>query len=687
MQPSGAIAAPAAARSLGDRILKAGVSVLAANLCVRLAGFFIKNFVPNFFGLAVSDVFSVVNDTVLNSAFVVGEQCLGPAYMPVFTSARDKEGEQRAWRYTSVLFNLQFIILLAVTAALILFPGPIIGLFTKWDLRVRVETTQGQEIVGHAVDVEPVLLTVESSRGTIRLRRDEITVWNIKDKDLYDPAKLREHPPQVRLATSQGAVEGNLVEVSYAFTIRGAHGDVRVREDEVQDVQFLSRANEEHAKTLPVSVVHRRNMAAAMLPYVAPALLGMSLASLTYWVLMGYKKFFFAAFGDALLKFSILGGAVLGGVLGRGNWHFIAWGCVAGGTLKFLLHLTVLGPGRLRLYRPTLDLRDKYLRDFCLLVLPLLAGILLSLVRDVLMKRLLTEESGLPTYFAQGRGVAETVGFLVPFALSIALLPFFCDIAARDDRAQLGRLLTQTIRMVVWFFVPVCVVLAVAALPVCLVLYKGQNIGLAEASYAALGMQLFCIPIPFLAVEMLVNQAFFSSRRMIAPVVAGAVFSLLVPTVAYSLIAGFKISGITNILLLVSLCLVLARVLKSFILITLLKWTVPVLPLAETAAYALRLLLAGGGAAMAALGTQKLYAGPLHFLDKAVHSARLSNACEAVLIGLAGAAVYLALSLLFKLEEPRLCWQWTREKLRRRGTGDKGPGARGEGRGTSSSES
>lgn len=554
---SGATSTPAPPpRGLGDRILKAGASVLAANLCVRLAGFFIKNRIPNLYGLAVSDVFSVVNDTVLNSAFVVGEQCLGPAYMPVFTSARDKEGEQRAWRYTSVLFNLQFIVLLAITAAFILFPGPIIGLFTEWDSN-----------------------------------------------------------------------------------------------------KLLSNAD----------IQERRALAPLMLPYVAPALLGMSLASLTYWVLMGYKEFFFAAFGDALLKFSILGGAVLGAALGHGDWRFIAWGCVAGGTLKLLLHLAVLGPRRLRFYRPTLDVRDPYLRDFCLLVLPLLLGISVSLVRDVGMKRLQTVVPGLPTYFSQGRGVADSVGFLVPFSLSIALLPFFCDIAARNDRAQLGRLLTQTIRMVTWFFVPVCVVLAVAALPVCLVLYKGAKIGLTEAGYAALVMQIFCIQMPFLAIEMLANQAFFSSRRMIAPTAVGIALSLLAPAVAYWLVDGLGMKETGQILAVVSLCLVLARVLKSFILIGLLKRTVPVLPLGETAAVAVRLLLAGGGAAAAALGARQLYEGPLHFVAKVLHNERLGYACEAVLIGLAGAAVYLALSLLLKMEEPRLCWQWTKEKLRRRG--------------------
>ena len=47
---------------------------------------------------------------------------------------------------------------------------------------------------------------------------------------------------------------------------------------------------------------------------------------------------------------------------------------------------------------------------------------------------------------------------------------------------------------------------------------------------------------------------------------------------------------------------------------------------------------------------------------------RVSNLGEAVLIGLACAAVYLAFCILLKMKEPRLFWQWTMEKLKRRGS-------------------
>lgn len=536
------------------------MAVLLASLVIKLVGFVIKTVVANEYGLAVSDAFSVVNGTVLGTAFALGENCLGPAFMPVFAGAREKDGEARAWRYASVLFNLQFLILLAIIAGLMLFPAQIVALFTQWDT---------------------------------------------------------------------DAAAGN------------------------------------------AAAAERRGLAEAMLPYLAPALLGMSLASLTYWVLIAYKRFFFAAFGDALLRISVLTGAGVGALLGvaagPGAWRFIIIGAVAGGTLKLVLHIVVLGRERLRMYRLSLNLADVHLRAFFLLVLPLLVGIFVSQWRDAVVRNAITSAEGLPTLFDMGKGVADSIGFLIPLSLSIALLPYFCDMAARNDRVQLGRVLTQTIRMLVWFFVPLAIVLAAAAHPTCMTLYRGKIIGPATAAMAGMVLQFYCIQLPFLATEMMLNQAFFSSRRMVAPTAAGIVLSLIASAIAYFAVVQGNVTGPTQILLIVCTTLVSMRIIKCFILIGLLKRTVPVLPLGETAGYLLRVLVAGGGAAAAALGMRWLYHGPLVFLDKALRSGRMSNLTEAVLIGLAGVLAYLAISLVLRMDEPQQCWHWTREKLRRRG--------------------
>ncbi len=96
--------------------------MLVPHLIVKGAGLVASSFIPNRFGLEIAEVFKVINDSVLNVAFLIGEQCLAPAYLPIFTRAKEEKGEAAAWRFTSILFNLQLLILLLVTGVCILFP-------------------------------------------------------------------------------------------------------------------------------------------------------------------------------------------------------------------------------------------------------------------------------------------------------------------------------------------------------------------------------------------------------------------------------------------------------------------------------------------------------------------------------------------------------------------------------------
>ena len=526
--------------------------MLVAHACIKVAGILQGNYIPNHYGYAVSDVFNVVYESVLGVAFQIGEQCLAPAYLPVFTSAREKENEARAWRYTSILFNLQFVILLMIGVLFHFYSDQIVSWSTQWDAS--------------------------------------------------NPAMLE-----------------------------------------------------------------RRDMARLMIPYVAPGLIFMSLASLSYVVLNGYKEFFFAAFGDTMLKFCIVGGALAGGILGKTDWRYVAGGLVCGGALKFCTHLYAIGFKRLRMYKLSFDFMDPYVRAFAWLVVPLLAGILISKGRDIVFTNVLTSKEKLPTLFKNGRDLVNSIGFLVPYTLSIAMLPFFCDLSLRDDRKQLGEVLTKIVRMLTWFFVPVSIVIAVAAAPLCAFLYKGKTVTVLELSFTVVAAQLFCIQLPFQAIEMMVMQALFSSRRMIAPTLAGFFFSIVAAAIAYVGVKQGYVTEALPILVLVALAAVLSKVLKAIVLIVMLKSTVPVLPWRETSTYCLRVLVAGSAAVCAAFGAAWLYAGPLAFMGKILRIERFNNLADAAFIAIGGGSAYLAVSMLLRMEEPSLCWQWSKEKLRKRG--------------------
>jgi len=397
----------------------------------------------------------------------------------------------------------------------------------------------------------------------------------------------------------------------------------------------------------------------------------MSLASLTYMLLNGYKEFFFAAFGDSVLKLSIFAGALIGAKIGKpvegelADWRFVAAGALIGGFAKLATHLFALGFKRLRQYRFTLKLSDEHVKMFWLLVLPLLAGIIISSYRDVVMNNVLTANLMIPTYFRQGRTIVDSIGFLVPYSISIALLPYFCDLAARNDNRQLGELLTKTIRMLVWAFVPVCVVLVIAANPICFVLFSGKTISASDIPLPALVLQLYALQLPFSAIEMMVMQAYFSNRRMIAPTVVGLGFSLLSAAVAYWIVI---VNGETDgrtILLTVSLSLILAKIVKSIVLVIMLKSTVPILPFGETLGFTVKLMITGGASALAAFACAAATRG---LLESVTRNARAQQLALAGIIALVGGAVFLIGSFALRMNEPRECLQWAKAKLNRRGT-------------------
>src|SRR5204862_7425190 len=102
--------------------------------------------------------------------------------------------------------------------------------------------------------------------------------------------------------------------------------------------------------------------------------------------------------------------------------------------------------------------------------------------------------------------------------------------------------------------------------------------------------------------------------------------------------------------------LIIARALKSILLVGMLRSSVPVLPAAETLAFVVRIILAGCISGAAAYATLKLIPGKAW-----IHQVVKCGAVGAVALG-----AFVAMSLLLRLPEPRLCLQWSREKLNRR---------------------
>jgi len=421
-------------------------------------------------------------------------------------------------------------------------------------------------------------------------------------------------------------------------------------------------------------------LTAAALRWSAPALIFISLGSLTYMILNGYKRFFWAAFGDATTRFVQIAAIVLGAAfLMKGDapdpsLRLLTWGVLAGGIGKLLTHFWGLRSHLRRLHWRT-AVRSPAFTKFLILMAPLLLGILVARLRDSFNGAVLfpLEEHEM-TAHQFGRKIYTSLGWLVPYAISLAMFPYLCELVDRDDKRSMGEFYTQSSRVLLYFFIPLSLAVIAVSLPLTRLLFQTRQ-GLEGIRQAALVNTCYTLVLPAYALEYLLMQGFFANRRMVTPIVLGIVFSFV--SIGASFVA-IRLLGWTGnaALMAVALGFTVSRTIKVLFLVVCLKRTVPMLPARSTLLFLGKALLVGAAtleaAWLARLGFERLVdstaAGGLEL--------KLMMAGELAWTGLVGGIVFLGMSWLLRMEEPKLILAWARAKLahRRARRGDGGEG-------------
>lgn len=482
------------------------------------------------------------------SLFLIAEEVVSPAFLPVFMRECEERGEGSAWRFANTLLTLQVLLLIPVVATLMLAPGWIVGVLTDWT-----------------------------------------------------PVRNAE---QIRL------------------------GSAAVR-------------------------------------LLAPTLFGLTLGSTTYALLNSYKRFFLAAFGDAVWKFAAVAG-ILGGVLWFGGTSAttgLIVGLLIGSVLKIVTHVAGLRDKMSR-FRPRLHFGDPAVRAMLWLALPLVVGIIFAKIRDVFNNVYILsslESVGLMQANSMGRKLQSSIHWLIPYTLSIAAFPFFCELVDQRDHKQLGEVITHSGRMLLSVFIPFCVVVAFVAVPMTALLFQGGEFQEVAVRRTALSMACYTCALPAAAVEALAMQAFFANRRMVSVIVVGLIFSAFSMAVSW---LGLRLFYTHELLVLGTIAggFALSRTLKSVTLIGLLRRSAPVFPLGPTLAFLCRVVLASVVAGAGAWATLRF----VDVLPDLLLQGRLGDLMRLAIGGAGGAAGAAVGWFICGVREPFEMMQWALDKMRGR---------------------
>lgn len=534
--------------NVGRRIVRAGVAVAIGHVLFKLAGLIQAAVMGRALTKDVYDVvYGFAFENCIFTLFLIGEEVIGPAVMPMFMRELDSDGGERsAWSFTQAVLRLQTLLLLGVVALLMAAPEGFVRVFTHWTAA--------------------------------------------KTPEAFD-------------------------------------------------------------------------LAASSVRALAPALLGLSLASTTYVVLNAYKRFFLAAFADAVWKLCVAGLLLLAVLFAPGRVRqFLMVGLVAGSLLKLATHAVGLWDKR-AFWWSRADFRHPALRRLLWLMLPLVVGVVFAKWRDVFNNvNVLSSlsEAGLIQANSMGKKLQGAIAMLVPYTLSIAMFPFLCEMVDRDARVELGALLTRSGRMLVSVLLPLAAIVAVVAVPLTGLLFGGGHFDALAVSRTAVSTACYTFVLPAAAVEMLLMQAFFAHRRMVSLTIAGMAFSTLSMGVSYWAVV---VRGWQGSLALAAVAggFTLSRWLKTVTLIGLLRRDAPVFPAGETLWFLAR------AAGVSALGAAAAWGGMrLVVAAGATGGGKVGLMLQLVAAGACAAVGFVAGCGLCRVREPREMLDWALAKVRRR---------------------
>ena len=392
----------------------------------------------------------------------------------------------------------------------------------------------------------------------------------------------------------------------------------------------------------------------------------LSISSLTYVILNGYKRFASAALGDTLWKVGIAGAAAIavGTKMGfRATLYILTWGFVIGSFFKLLPHLIALR-SKWKHLQFKIDWHDPLVKKMLWLAVPLLLGIVVSESRGVFLFRL-ADSSGIDVPGSRAalkfsKLIGDNLIQIFPYALSIGIFPYLADMARSRDRQPFTDTLMSALRVCIFVFGPLMAILIAVRYDLLSAVWQSGKFTQEDVFVLSLPFVAYSLGLIAFACESILNQTFYAMTNAWTPTIIGLITTVVWVVMAwagveYGAAAGLGLAGI-------AIAESFAKSLKCVLLWALLRRHLGDTHVKENLLFCLKVLIGSLIAALIAwLVTHNL--APTEEIASVKDKIRILLAVMAG--GLSGVLVYVALGYYSGMREVRQLIEFT-GKVRRR---------------------
>ncbi len=233
------------------------------------------------------------------------------------------------------------------------------------------------------------------------------------------------------------------------------------------------------------------------------------------------QHFLLPALAPIVYNVGIIIGAISWAAMGREPVVGLAIGTVGGAMAHLLIQLPGLRQKRAR-YTAVFTLRDKGVQQVLRLMAPRVLGLSFSELNYFIILYL-TDSMPIGSYVAvitASRLMRLPLG-IIGQAMGIAAFPTMATLAAKGAFDQMRQILSDSLRLLLFFGLPSVIWLALLSKPLITLLYERNKFGADDTAIVAPVLTLLAFSIPALMTLEIVNRAFYSLNDTITPVVVG----------------------------------------------------------------------------------------------------------------------------------------------------------------------